>query len=220
MLKKSKKFDDTEVISDEDKVITEENFDEINNSKQEKKPWFKKLFKKKDKQVETQTEATYKKPLKERFTTFFKLFISFGLTIVLTALVSILIFDAIDRNNEKKAAEERAAYLKTVYQIGSIDVPSFENLTGKAPIDITNKKKINIENPNESTTYTSVYDNKQDRDNALNSYISKLKSENFAIIGDSIVRTFDEQKTSMIITYTTTDAETEYTLAITYSIDL
>ena len=217
-----RKSKNNENISNEDVVITEENFndEEVLEVKKEKTSFFSNLFKKKNKENKTNEPQTYKKPFAQRVKSSLKLFISFGLTIVLSALVSILIFYVIEKNNEKKANEEREAYLETVYQIGDIDVPSFGYLFNVNPIDITDYKSVNVENPTELITYKFEYDNAETRDANLATYVAKLKTDNFVITTTSISKSYNEGKTIVNVSYETYESGEIFTIELKFTRNL
>lgn len=194
-----------------------------------KKGWFFGKFKKSKPKSEDEkfTPGEDSAPLKSageenakpKVKTFWDYVITIITTIVATMAVTVLLYTIISNSAEKKRAEEREVYLKTVYQIGDVDVPSFEYFIALKPVQISDTKVVNVDDPSQTVSYTFVFESIDARATARANYILILKQKEFIVTGETISRSFNEGKVIVNATFVDIDdvANSLYLFVVSFS---
>lgn len=192
-----------------------------------KKSFFSQIFRKKDPEKNGKTpdisvndnkkNLADEKKIKSK--TFWDYLITIITTIVATMAVTVLLYTIISSAAEKRMSEERESYLKTVYQLGDVDVPSFEYFLGVQPTRIDDKKIVNVDDPSQTLSYSFVFTSDENRAGAKSDYILILKQHEFIVTGETISRSFNAGKIIVNATFNQSDdiANSIYVLVVSFS---
>lgn len=165
---------ETEIIAPETEII------EPIKEKKTVGSFFKNLFRKKEKAPKLDAEVTPEitKPEKTKMQRFWSLFTAFATTVIFCVGATVLGYYLVEKS-DKKAEEARQ---HTIYNIGNIEVPSFEYVTSSpVVIGIEDTKDLGATYKTQTVVYTIQYDTEASLNADKSEYITALLNNSFIV---------------------------------------